>query len=318
MEERKRFKIVIAESQDFSKAAEKRLLQLGNITKGPFSGNQLKATCQDANILVLRLGHYIDASFFKNTHLKFILTPTTGLDHIDLVAAQQKNVEIISLKGQTGFLEQIPSTAEHSWALMLALLRKIPAAHQDVMKGNWNRDAFKSRNLNALTLGILGFGRVGKQISNYAEAFGMPYRFFDIAPELKNHPNAAKDINELLAQSDVLSVHIPLNAENTNFLNKEKLQHLKNGALLINTSRGEVVDENEVVNALKNGKISGVATDVLTDELHPEKRRKSPLLAYAKKNETVIITPHIAGATLDSMHLTEEFVVDQLLKCINK
>lgn len=126
---------------------------------------------------MLRLGHFIDASFFKDTQLRFVLTPTTGLDHIDLVAAQQENVETISLKGQTGFLEQIPSTAEHSWALMLSLLRKIPAAHQDVMRGNWDRDAFKSRNLNALSLGILGFGRVGKQIAEYAKAFGMQYRF---------------------------------------------------------------------------------------------------------------------------------------------
>jgi len=318
MEERKRFKIVIAEPQDFSGAAEKQLLQLGSVTKGPFSGNQLKAACQDANVLVLRLGHYIDASFFKDTQLQFILTPTTGLDHIDLVAAQQKNIEIISLKDKTGFLEQIPSTAEHTWALMLSLLRKITAAHQDVMKGNWNRDAFKSRNLNALNLGILGFGRVGKQIAKYAEAFGMNYRFFDTAPELKDHLNSAENLDEMLAQSDVLSVHIPLNAQNINFLNTEKLQHLKNGALLINTSRGEIIDEKAVVNALGNGKIAGVATDVLTDELHPEERNKSPLLAYARENETVIITPHIAGATLDSMHLTEEFVVGQLLKIVSE
>ena len=318
MEERKRFKIVIAEPEDFSSVAEKQLREMAVVTKGPFSTEELKRVSRGADVLVLRLAHYIDAGFFQDSQLKFILTPTTGLNHIDVKAASDKNVEIISLKGKTGFLEQIPSTAEHSWALMLALLRKIPSAHRDVLNGNWDRDAFKSRNLNALKLGILGFGRVGKQIANYAEAFGMPYRIYDTAAELKDHPKAAKNLGELFTQSDVLSVHIPLNAENTRFLNSENLKQLKKGALIINTSRGEIIDERAVVNALKKGKISGLATDVLTDEIDPEKREKSPLLAFARENETVIITPHIAGATLDSMHITEEFVVGELIKHIKK
>lgn len=317
MEERKRYKIVIAEPEDFSVTAEKRLLENGDVIKGPFSTSELKAVARNADVLVLRLAHCIDVGFFEDSQLKFLLTPTTGLNHIDYVAAQKKNIEVISLKGKTEFLEQIPSTAEHTWALLLALLRKIPSAHNDVMHGNWNRDAFKSRNLNALKLGILGFGRVGKQIARFAEAFGMDYHFFDIDSSLNDHPKAALSIQHLLSDSDILSVHIPLNTANEKFLDEQKIKQIKNGALLINTSRGEIIDEQALVNALKSDQIAGVATDVLNNELQLEERMKSPLLAYAKENNSVIITPHIAGATLDSMHLTEELVVDEFLKQIN-
>ncbi|WP_031427739.1 NAD(P)-dependent oxidoreductase [Flavimarina sp. Hel_I_48] len=318
MEERKRYKIVIAEPEDFSQAAEKKLMEKGQIIKGPFTTEELKSVSRDCDAMVLRLGHYIDRDFFKDTDLKFILTPTTGLDHIDCAAAERNNTDIISLQGHAGFLENIPSTAEHTWALLLALLRKIPAAASHVLEGNWDRDRFKSRNLNALTLGILGFGRVGRQISKYAEAFNMDYYFYDLAKTKKNHPRAVSTVDDLLKKSDILSIHIPLNKENENFLDQRKLNKLKTGALIINTSRGELIDENALVNSLLEGKVAGLATDVLAGELYPEKRRNSPLLSYARQHNAVIITPHIAGATLDSMQITEEFVVDEFLQRLSK
>lgn len=316
--EKRKFKIIIAEPEDFSEKAHKQLCQVGSVVKGPFTKKELTAVCQDAEVLILRLGHYIDAELLASSTLKYILTPTTGLNHIDLKEAEKKQIEIISLKGKTEFLQNIPSTAEHTWALLLALLRKIPAAHTDVMQGNWNRDAFKSRNLNALKLGILGYGRVGKQIAKYAEAFDMDYIFFDSNPTEKKHPKAVSNMEDLWAQSDVLSIHIPLNQKNEKFLNQQKINQLKPGVLLINTSRGEIVDEKALVEGLKSGKIGAVATDVLIDEWQPQKRKKNPLLVYAKKNKNVIITPHIAGATIDSMHLTEEFIVHEFFKQISK
>lgn len=316
--EKRKFKIIIAEPEDFSEKAHKQLCQVGSVVKGPFTKKELTAVCQDAEVLILRLGHYIDAELLASSTLKYILTPTTGLNHIDLKEAEKKQIEIISLKGKTEFLQNIPSTAEHTWALLLALLRKIPAAYTDVMQGNWNRDAFKSRNLNALTLGILGFGRVGKQIAKYAEAFGMNYIFFDSNPTEKEHPKAVSNIEDLWAQSDVLSIHIPLNVENEKFLSQQKINQLKPGVLLINTSRGEIVDEKALVEGLKSGKIGAVATDVLTDEWQPQKRKKNLLLVYAKTNKNVIITPHIAGATIDSMQLTEEFIVHDFINEISK
>src|SRR5690606_10220706 len=104
-------------------------------------------------------------------NLRYILTPTTGLNHIDMEMAARQGIKVISLKGETEFLSGIPSTAEHTWALLLSLLRKIPAAHKHVMSGKWERDEFKAHNLCHYKLGILGFGRVGKQIAEYARVF---------------------------------------------------------------------------------------------------------------------------------------------------
>lgn len=312
--EKRRTKIVIAEPSRFSPSGLKTLKQIGDVIIGPFSYNQLMETCADADVLILRLQHVISAKFLKVAqNLSYIVTPTTGLNHIDVQAASSMGVEIISLKGESEYLKSIPSTAEHTWGLLLALIRHIPQANRHVINGLWDRDTFIGRNLTNLKLGILGFGRVGQQIAKYADAFDMSYTFYDIDDELDHLSNRTEDLTSFLTSIDVLTIHIPLNKETTHFLNAEKLAKLKKGSLIINTSRGEIIDEYALVNALIDGHIAGVAVDVLDQELIKEKREKSRLLKYAQSNANAIITPHIAGATIDSMQQTEEFVIKKLL-----
>lgn len=312
-------KIVIAEPEDFSPIALKKLEEMGTVLNGPFSTEGLQVACVNAEVLMIRLKHYISEKFIEACpSLTYILTPTTGLDHIDLGAAQKGSIEVVSLKGEIDFLEDIPSTAEYSWGLMLALVRKIPQAFDDVKKGNWERDKFKSRNLNTLTLGIIGFGRVGRQIAHYAKAFNMEWRYCDTDPEKQQHPNAVTSVEKLLENSDIVSVHIPYDDTNHIYLNKERLQYLKNGSYLINTSRGGIWDEKVIVSLLRGNTIAGVATDVLMDESFPEKREGNVLLEYANQHSNCIITPHIAGATFDSMKITEEFIVDKFVKLLSK
>jgi D-3-phosphoglycerate dehydrogenase len=312
--EKRRTKIVIAEPSRVSPYGLNMLKQIGDVILGPFSHSQLMETCADADVLILRLQHVVNAKFLKLAqNLKYIVTPTTGLNHIDAETASSMGIEIISLKGETEYLKSIPSTAEHTWGLLLALVRHIPQANKHVINGLWNRDAFIGRNLTNLKLGILGFGRVGKQIARYAEAFDMTYSFYDIDNELNNLPNQTEDLTGFLASIDVLTVHIPLNDKTTHFLNAEKLSKLKKGSLIINTSRGEIIDEVALVASLIDGHIGGVAVDVLNQELIKEEREKSILLKYAQSHINAIITPHIAGATIDSMQQTEEFVIKKLL-----
>ncbi|MGK0426784.1 MAG: D-3-phosphoglycerate dehydrogenase [Ulvibacter sp.] len=307
-------KIVVAEPNRFSPLGLQKLQLIGTVVLGPFSYNELKSICKDADILILRLQHYIDSQFIQSSKkLKYIVTPTTGLNHIDMEAASLENIDIISLKGETEFLKTIPSTSEHTWGLILALVRHIPQANKDVMNGIWNRDAFIGRNLTNLKLGILGFGRVGQQIAKYADAFDMSYTFYDIDNALNNLSNQTEDLTSFLSSIDVLTLHIPLNKKTRHFLDAEKLSKLKKGSLVINTSRGEIIDEDSLVDMLVDGHIGGAAVDVLDQELIKETREKSPLLKYARTNKNVIITPHIAGATIDSMQRTEEFVIKKLL-----
>ena len=260
--------------------------------------------------LIIRLGHKIDKELLDQAYnLQYILTPTTGLNHIDIYEAEKRNIQIISLKGETDFLETIPSTAEHSLALMLSLIRKIPAANKHVLKGEWERDKFKSHNMKSFKLGILGYGRVGKQMAKYAEVFNMPWIFYDIDPKLKSHQKSEEDLSSFLKKIDILTIHIPLNQETSNFINASNLKFLKKGSYIINTSRGEVIEEEAVTALLENGYLAGIATDVLVSEIDEVKRKNNPLLKLARELDNIIITPHIAGATYESMWLTEEFII---------
>lgn len=311
-------KILIAEPLDFNKEQLAVLEIYGSIEMGPFQRKQLLKAVHDVDVLIVRLNHQIDKELLeKAANLKFILTPTTGLNHIDISEAEKKNIKIISLKGETEFLATIPSTAVHTLALMLSLLRKIPAAHNHVIKGNWDRDLFKSHNLNSLTLGILGYGRVGRQMSDYAKALNMAWKFFDVDTRKKNYPESIEELHSFLAEIDVLSIHIPLQDENINYLNASNLKYLKKGCYIINTSRGEIIEEEILSELLQNGHLAGLATDVLKDELNPELRNNSPLLKLANQFDNIIITPHIAGATYESMWLTEEFVIKKWINYIS-
>lgn len=269
-----------------------------------------------AEVIIVRLSKKIDKkilSCFEN--LKYIISATTGLDHIDLKETSNRGIKVFSLKNETNFLKTIPSTAEHTWALLLSLARKIPEASNDVRLGNWKRDNFRGVQLKNKSLGIIGLGRVGNQVASFAKIFQMKVNYFDPYVTTKKRYNKFTNVEELLAQSDFISVHIHLNEKNFNFINKSRLSHVKKGTYFINTSRGNVWNENEVVELYKKGIIAGIATDVITDEMGKE--IKSPILNLHKKlKKNIIVTPHIAGATYEAMWDCEKFIADLFLKSL--
>lgn len=304
----------LLEFERFSKLAFARLASLGNISVGE-DWDSLSL----AEIIFVRLGTVIDKEFLstKAPNIKYILSPTTGLDHLDLDYINAKGITLISLKGEFDFLSTIPSTAEHTWGLLLALFRKIPQAVAHVEDGNWDRNFFIGNNLFGKKIGILGLGRVGKQIANYAKAFGMEIHAFDISDVgFLDHIILHPDYESFAKSIDVLSIHIPMNPKNRNWLNKDRINLLPEGIKIVNTSRGGIWDEEELAIQIKRGKIAGLATDVLADELNPEKLSVSPLIVCQKLGFPILITPHIAGACIESMHATEEFVVRKLFDFI--
>lgn len=313
-------KILITESEDFSQDAINELEKYFDVTKRNFNfAEELTKNIADFDVLFVRLRFKLTKEILeKAPQLKYILTATTGLDHIDADYFESSGGKIISLRGETEFLGSIPSTAEHTWALLMALLKKIPSAFDDVKKGNWNRDDFKGNNLKGKNIGILGLGRVGKQVANYAEVFQLNIGYYD-THFIKSNFKSFNSPNELFAWADIISIHIPYNSENDNFVDAQLLQSCKPNAILINTSRGNVWDENTIVELLQNNKIKGIATDVLQNEFDKATIVVNPLIELAKKNVNLIITPHIAGASYESMEMTENFIVEKfkkITKCV--
>jgi D-3-phosphoglycerate dehydrogenase len=312
-----KMKILITESEDFSQNAVNELqnhfeVSMGNI----ISEEELIDTIGNFEVLFVRLRFKLSREILaKAPKLKYILTATTGLDHIDVDYFESIGGKIFSLKGATQFLESIPSTAEHTWALLLALLKKIPAAFDDVKRGNWNRDNFKGNNLKGKNIGILGLGRVGKQVANFAEAFQMNVGYYDtqfIASQFESFTSS----NELFSWADIISIHIPYNSENENYVSLDLLNNCKKEVLLINTSRGNVWDENVMAELIQQKKIKGIATDVLQNEFDTTTINKNQLVKLAQANYNVIITPHIAGASYESMEITEIFIVNKFISTL--
>mgnify|MGYP006421447545 CR=1 FL=1 len=312
-------KLIITESGNFSTKAY-NLLNSNFKTIQLSDKSKLKEHIDSVEVLFIRLGIQLNKELLtKANKLKIICSPTTGLDHIDVKFCAERGIKIISLKNEQEFLGSIPSTAEHSWTLLQAVNRNLINAHNETIKQTWNRDKFKSFNLANKTIGILGYGRVGKQIANYAKAFKMKIVTYDEALEKNNDPDvhALETPEELFSIADFISIHIPYEEHNTKFVNRDLIAKMKNNACLINTSRGKIWDEEVVANALVNGKIRGVATDVVCQE-NSKNIFSSPLFEVDTSRYNCIITPHIAGATYDSMKMTEEFIAEKLLEYVNR
>lgn len=236
--------------------------------------------------------------------IKAVVTATTGLDHINQTYCRDQLIDILSLQGETEFLQDVHATAEHTFALMLALLRKIPQAVEHTKEGGWDRYRFIGNELHGKTLGILGYGRVGKQVAQIAQAFGMSVWGYDKYDDYRK-----PSLKLFLEGSDALTIHVPLNDETRGMIGRDEIYSMPKGAYLINTSRGEVVDEVAVVDALEKGHLSGAALDVLRKE---GSATTNMWASAVQETENLIITPHIGGATHESMEKTEIFMAEKL------
>jgi D-3-phosphoglycerate dehydrogenase len=255
--------------------------------------------------------------------LKYIVTPTTGLNHIDISLAHKRGIQVVSLKGEVDFLKTIKSTAEHTWALLLAITRNIVAAHNSVSQfGNWDRKSFEAGETDGKTIGIIGFGRLGKIVARYAKAFGMTVLINDTnLSEVDNLQEGFLhvELHELLRHSDYIVLLISWSQENQGFFNRYMFEKMKPGAFFINTSRGELVDQDALLHYLQNGRLAGAALDVLDGDSSWEFRVKGEkkLLLYAKKNKNLIITPHMGGYGTVSIAKTRIFIAQKFISLTN-
>lgn len=318
--------ILILEPDNYSDAALSIYRDMGNVHRFSPETESLQDVVRGCEVMVIRLGYTIDEALQQRaTRLKAIVSPTTGLDHIDLKAAAHRGVAVLSLKGEVEFLSTITATAELTWGLVLSLLRKIVPAHADVCNGRWDRDSFRGVELRGKTLGIVGVGRLGRMMARYGKAFHMRVLGYDphAADGVENLDEFCGSLLELVSRSDVVTVHVPLAEETMNLLGHEHFAVMKRSALLVNTSRGRIVNEVALLEALESGKIGGAALDVLAREEDARDGRGDAigsdlLIQYARRRDNLLLTPHIGGATGESMHRTEIFMAEKLKQHIQK
>ena len=307
-------RILNAEPLGYSDEARAVLRGLGRVVEAPLSRTELLSQLSEYAVLIVRLAHQVDREVIDaGTNLKAIVTATTGLDHIDVGYARERGIRVLSLKGETAFLRTVSATAEHTWALLLSLMRRVPQAAASVRSGNWDRDSFRGHELESRRLGIVGLGRIGCKVARYGQAFGMEVAAHDPYVEQWSDGVAREEtLHGLMRHSDVLSLHVPLNEETEGMIGEDELALLPPGAVLVNTSRAEVVDEGALVRALGRGHLMAAGLDFIANERDGDRRAVSPLLAYARNNDNLLITPHLGGATHESMARTEIFMARKL------
>jgi D-3-phosphoglycerate dehydrogenase len=252
-------------------------------------GDDLRAALAEADGAICRSGVKITADVLEgNRRLRAIARAGVGTDNIDKTAATR--LGIVVMNTPTG---NTLSTAEHTFALMLALSRSIAPAYQSLLDGRWERTAYTGTQLADKTLGIVGLGRIGQEVATRAIAFGMrvigydPFLSADRAVELGIEPAASVD--EMLPRIDYLTVHTPLTPETRNLIDEPQLEKMKRGVRLINCARGGIYNEQALVRAIQSGRVAGVALDVFEDE---------PCTAHPLFGlPGVLCTPHLGAST---------------------
>lgn len=247
--------------------------------------------------------------------LRLVYTPSTGLDHLDLDALADNGIEMRCIKTEYELLGQVTATAELAFTLMLAAARKIPAACNAAMTGFWARDVFRGRQLSTKTLGVLGVGRLGSMMVEYGRGFRMNVIGCDPDPRKPIPGLPYLPFEEFAARADVISIHIHLTPENEHFINADRIAQMKDGVIIVNTSRGRIIDEAALLDALHSGKVGGFGADVIDGEWRDD-LESHPLIAYAREHDHAVIVPHLGGVTWESQEITHRFVAEKLAAII--
>jgi D-3-phosphoglycerate dehydrogenase / 2-oxoglutarate reductase len=315
-----RLKTLVAESRGFSPEAAELLRELGDLILADLNRTDLLQAVGGADVLWIRLRHKIDTEVFAAAPgLRFVVTPTTGLNHIDTEDAHRRGVRVLSLRGEVDFLRQVRATAEHTLALALALLRQIPAAATHVRAGGWDRDLFRGHELLDKVVGVVGYGRLGRLVAHSLKALGAQVLIADphVTMETVESGLQLLSLDELLRKADIVTLHVAYSLTTHGFFGQREFSLMKEGSWFVNTSRGELVDEFALLAALRSRRIAGAALDVISDE-HSEELSAHPLIRYARDHDTLIITPHIGGCTVESMAKTEVFMAKRLVQVVTQ
>ncbi|MEX0654454.1 MAG: phosphoglycerate dehydrogenase [Phycisphaeraceae bacterium] len=276
------------------------------VNKPGLSEDELAAIVGEHDAMIVRSGVTVTAKVLENPgRLKVIARAGVGVDNIDLAAATAKGILVVN----TAEANTI-TTAEHAFALMLAMARNIGPAYKTMNAGGWDRSKFQGRQMAGKTLGIVGFGRIGQAIAERALAFEMDVvaydPFINAETMLDGRVKMFKDFTDMLPECDLATFHVPLNDQTRGMLGKETWKLAKPGLMVINAARGGVIDEEDLIDALESGQCGGAALDVYTSEPPAE---DSPLRTHPK----VLVTPHLGASTVEAQQAVS---VDAASSCL--
>jgi D-3-phosphoglycerate dehydrogenase len=308
-------RILIAEPQGFSPTALERLRAVAEVSSQQVARGKLAGVLPDYDAVWIRLAHRIAAAdVARPGRCRVIACPVTGLDHLDLEACTKAGIRVVSLKGELEFLRTVRATAELTVGLALAVMRRVPAAAASVAAGEWDRNAFRGDELYGKTAGIIGVGRLGVLVAGYLRAFGMRVIGYDVRPFHETGIDPAPTLHALLAQSDLISLHVSYDHSTKGLIDAHAFAAMKAGAYFINTSRSGIVDESAMLAALREGRLAGAALDVLSTE--PDVAKDHPVTVYARQHDNIVVVPHIGGNTHQSFEKTEQFIAQKLIEAL--
>jgi len=272
---------------------------------------QLITMIKDYEGLIVRNKTQVNLDILKNAlKLKFIGRLGVGLDNIDTEYCKNKKIHVQPATGMNA-----DSVAEYVVSSSMSLIKKIPMFHNGTIKGEWPRTTIKSIEINQKNLGIIGFGIIGKKVAEYSSKNGLKILAYD--PYVKEIND--KEINikssslkEIYEKSDIISVHLPLTDETKNMVNKSSFAQMKNKPIIINTSRGGIINERDLIEAYHKNIISGFALDVFENE-----PIESKFYHKIKPGMNCILTPHISGVTTESNIRVSDFIVKKITDFFN-
>lgn len=274
----------------------------------------------DQQTLMLRISA-VDALIVRNRtpvtrellnhagQLKVIGRLGVGLDNIDLDAAKQANIQVLPATGANAV-----AVAEYVMSALLHLRRPMTSGFQAMVGGDWPREQFIGGEISGKTLGLIGFGQIAQIVAKRAAAFGMRIAYFDPYIDASEHDSVAtavSSLDELLALSDSVSIHVPLTEDTHRLMNSQRLALMKSGAILINTSRGGIVDERALIHHIQTGHLGGAALDVFEHEPLDELKG-----ARFDGIDALILTPHIAGVTHESNRRVSQVTAENVLRAL--
>lgn len=258
-----------------------------------------------AEYVYCKLKYFIDKKIIKNnSNIKYLISPTTGLNHIDFDIITRKKIKIINLNPRDKEIKSITSTGEYNLALILSSARKI-FNYLNLKSAMINRYLFNTYQFRNYTVGIIGLGRIGKYLNKKLKLLGFKTLIYDHLIHKKIQ------LKNLLKKSDIISLNINSN-NNFNFIDKKKLDLMKNEVILINTSRGEVINERDLVQHLRKKPTSFAILDVIKNEQKIIKNNR--LFRYQKKYKNLIILPHLGGVATDALETSDNYVFKKFLK----
>jgi D-3-phosphoglycerate dehydrogenase / 2-oxoglutarate reductase len=279
-------KVLICDHVEVDKLALGQGIEV--VYKPTITKEELLSIVGEYDALIIRSRTKVDREVLdRGNRLKLVARPGTGLDNVDVEYAKSRGVSVVNSPESL-----IEAVSEHVVLLMLALSRKLVQADLSTKSGKWEKNALMGRELKGKTLGVVGLGRIGRRIAEIGKTLGMSVLFYDviaIPPEVLSSLGAkVVSLDELFTTSDYITLHVPMTPETAHMVGNERIAQMKRTAVLVNTSRGGVIDEMALAGALKEGRIAGAALDVFESE---------PPSGAIMSAPNTILTPHIGGQT---------------------